>query len=80
MGVAALARPGGDARRVGRKLKPVPVWALALLLLPLVVDGTTHMVSDVAGIGHGFREPRRGTRLVARLGNPPRSNRKENGK
>lgn len=39
-----------------RKLKALPWWGLLLLLLPLAVDGTTHLVSDLAGIGQGFRD------------------------
>jgi len=39
-----------------RKLKALPWWAFALLLLPLAVDGSSHMVSDIAGIGRGFRD------------------------
>jgi len=31
------------------------VWA-GLFLLPIAVDGVTHMVSDRAGIGLGFRD------------------------
>ena len=27
-----------------------------LLLLPIMLDGGTHMVSDLAGIGQGFRD------------------------
>jgi hypothetical protein len=27
----------------------------AVLLLPMVIDGSTHAVSDLAGIGQGFR-------------------------
>jgi uncharacterized membrane protein len=42
------------ARRQGR-VKPLPVWAFALLLLPMALDGGTHMLSDVAGVGQGFR-------------------------
>ena len=31
-------------------------WALWLLLLvPMFLDGTTHMISDWSGLGHGFR-------------------------
>jgi uncharacterized membrane protein len=29
---------------------------LSLLILPLAIDGTTHMISDFAGIGQGFRD------------------------
>jgi uncharacterized membrane protein len=39
-----------------RKLKPISWWAFALLLLPMIVDGTAHAVSDLAGIGLGFRD------------------------
>jgi len=39
-----------------RKVKPLSWWAFALLLLPIAVDGTSHMVSDFAGIGQGFRD------------------------
>ena len=39
-----------------RKIKPVSWWVFALLLLPMVVDGSTHAVSDLAGIGLGFRD------------------------
>ncbi|MAT43728.1 MAG: hypothetical protein CL609_15430 [Anaerolineaceae bacterium] len=38
------------------KHKPIPWWGLVLLILPMAIDGTTHMVSDFAGIGKGFRD------------------------
>jgi uncharacterized membrane protein len=41
---------------VRRRLKPLPWWGLILFLLPMVVDGTSHFVSDLAGIGQGFRD------------------------
>jgi uncharacterized membrane protein len=41
---------------VRRRLKPLPVWTLALFILPLALDGSTHLVSDFAGIGQGFRD------------------------
>ena len=41
---------------VKRKIKPLPWWGLVLLLLPMAVDGTTHALSDLAGIGLGFRD------------------------
>lgn len=38
-------------------LKPLPWWGLIVFLLPMFVDGVTHMISDiVGGIGLGFRE------------------------
>jgi uncharacterized membrane protein len=36
--------------------KPLSFWAFALLLLPMTIDGGTHMISDLAGIGQGFRD------------------------
>ena len=38
------------------KIKPLPLWAFALLLLPIALDGGTHLLSDFAGIGQGFRD------------------------
>jgi len=39
-----------------QKLKPISWWVFALLLLPMAVDGGTHAISDLAGIGQGFRD------------------------
>lgn len=39
-----------------RKWKPLSWWAFALLLLPMIIDGSTHAVSDLQGIGLGFRD------------------------
>jgi uncharacterized membrane protein len=39
-----------------RESKPLSWWGCVLLLLPIVVDGATHAISDFAGIGHGFRD------------------------
>lgn len=40
-----------------RKVKPpLAWWGFVLLLLPISIDGVTHMVSDFAGIGNGFRD------------------------
>ena len=39
-----------------RRLPRLSLWGLLLLALPLVLDGGTHMLSDLAGgIGGGFR-------------------------
>ena len=40
----------------GRRLKPLSFWTFAILLLPMVIDGGTHMISDLQGIGVGFRD------------------------
>lgn len=39
-----------------KRLKPLPTWVFFLLLLPMAIDGTTHAISDLAGIGQGFRD------------------------
>lgn len=39
-----------------RRLKSLPWWGLVLFLLPMFLDGSTHFVSDLAGIGQGFRD------------------------
>ena len=41
---------------VRHKVKPFSWWAFALLLIPMIIDGSTHAVSDLAGIGLGFRD------------------------
>ena len=41
---------------VRRRLKLLPLKVLPLFILPLAVDGSTHLVSDFAGIGQGFRD------------------------
>lgn len=41
---------------VRKRQKPLSFWTFAILLLPMVIDGSTHMISDLAGLGQGFRE------------------------
>jgi uncharacterized membrane protein len=39
-----------------KRLKPLPIWGLLFLLIPMVIDGFTHLISDFTpGIGLGFR-------------------------
>ncbi len=38
-----------------KKLGPIPLWAFILLAVPMAIDGGTHMISDIAGLGQGFR-------------------------
>src|SRR3990170_4111366 len=38
-----------------RRLRPLPLWGFILLMLPLLLDGASHMVSDLAGVDQGFR-------------------------
>ncbi len=39
-----------------RKIKTISWLGFILLLLPLIIDGSTHMLSDFSGIGQGFRD------------------------
>jgi uncharacterized membrane protein len=47
---------GGFWWLLRRNMKPLPWWGLTILLLPMAVDGTSHLISDFAGIGQGFRD------------------------
>lgn len=38
--------------RIGR----LPWWGFILLLVPMGVDGASHFISDLSGIGQGFRD------------------------
>jgi uncharacterized membrane protein len=39
-----------------KQIKPLSWLGFALLLLPIALDGGTHMLSDFSGIGQGFRD------------------------
>jgi uncharacterized membrane protein len=39
-----------------RRLRPFPLLLTAVLLLPMALDGGTHLISDLQGIGQGFRD------------------------
>ena len=39
-----------------RQIRPLSLRGFALLLLPMLVDGGTHMISDLTGLGQGFRD------------------------
>ena len=39
-----------------RKVKPLSWLGFVLLLLPMALDGGSHAISDLAGIGQGFRD------------------------
>jgi uncharacterized membrane protein len=38
-----------------RRVRSLPLWGLVLLLVPMAVDGFSHLISDFSGIGMGFR-------------------------
>jgi len=39
-----------------KRIWPLPWWGWVLFLLPMFMDGSTHALSDLAGIGQGFRD------------------------
>jgi uncharacterized membrane protein len=41
--------------RRNRRLKPISIWILLLLMLPITLDGITHLMSDLVGLTIGFR-------------------------
>ncbi|GAB4495969.1 MAG: DUF2085 domain-containing protein [Anaerolineales bacterium] len=49
-----------------RRVRPLTWWGAALLLLPLALDGGTHLISDFAGIGQGFRDTNEWLRMLTR--------------
>lgn len=38
-----------------RKIKKLPIWGLLLFLLPMIIDGGTHFISEFSGYQAGFR-------------------------
>ena len=44
----------GVVRRV-RAIRPLPLWGMVLLAVPMGIDGLTHVISDLFGLGQGFR-------------------------
>ena len=54
-----------------KRIKPLPFWAFLLLLLPMAVDGGTHLISDLAGIGQGFRDSNLWLAILTRNTFPP---------
>jgi uncharacterized membrane protein len=39
-----------------KRIKPLPVLILVVLLIPIGLDGVSHTISDFWGIGNGFRD------------------------
>jgi uncharacterized membrane protein len=58
-------------RPLGRRLKPLPWWGLLLFLLPMALDGTSHLVSDLFGIGQGFRDSNAWLAILTNYAFPP---------
>lgn len=54
-----------------RHLSRLPFWGLLLFLLPMALDGTTHLISDFAGIGQGFRDTNLWLALLTHNALPP---------
>lgn len=41
---------------VKKRIKPISLFIFILLSIPIAIDGTTHLLSDFAGMGQGFRD------------------------
>jgi uncharacterized membrane protein len=39
-----------------KRIKVLPWWGLFLFLLPMGIDGTSHLISDFSGLEGGFRD------------------------
>jgi len=39
-----------------KRIPRLPLWGLLLLALPMLLDGGSHLISDLAGLGQGFRD------------------------
>jgi len=48
-----------------KKIKPLSFLGLTLFLFPLALDGGTHAISDLAGIGQGFRDTNQWLAILA---------------
>ncbi len=56
-------------RRV--QIKPLPLWGAFALSLPMLIDGGTHWLSDLAGFGQGFRETNAWLAVLTNQALPP---------
>ncbi|MBI3160097.1 MAG: hypothetical protein HYZ26_10920 [Chloroflexi bacterium] len=54
-----------------RRLGELPLWGFALFLLPMGVDGVSHFISDLAGLGQGFRDSNAWLAALTGAGFPP---------
>lgn len=54
-----------------RWLKPLPWWGLILFLMPMIVDGGSHTISDLFGIGQGFRDSNAWLAVLTNSALPP---------
>jgi len=41
---------------IRKRIPRLPLWGLVLLAIPMLLDGGSHLISDLAGIGQGFRD------------------------
>lgn len=41
---------------IREKIQPLSWWVFVILLLPMAIDGTTHLISDLWGLEQGFRQ------------------------
>ena len=53
--LANQAEPYMYTIRSDQAKEPISLWLLGLLMLPMFLDGVTHVISDSSGITQGFR-------------------------
>jgi uncharacterized membrane protein len=41
---------------IRKKARHLPLWGFLIFLLPMIIDGFSHLFSDFAGLGQGFRD------------------------
>ena len=58
-------------RPLRNKVKPLRWWVFGLLLLPLILDGSTHLLSDLSGFGAGFRDTNQWLSVLTNAALPP---------
>jgi uncharacterized membrane protein len=58
-------------RPLSRRFKPLPWWGLILFLLPMALDGGSHFISDLFGIGQGFRDSNAWLAILTNNAFPP---------
>lgn len=58
-------------RLLSRRSKPLPWWGLILFLLPMALDGGSHFISDLFGIGQGFRDSNAWLAILTNYAFPP---------
>ncbi len=54
-----------------KKIRRLPWWGFVLFIVPMGIDGITHTLSDIAGIGLGFRDTNAWLAALTNNASPP---------